>query len=114
MVDKKRGNGKLIIILAAILVVSALLYFLFGMKEKPSTPTVVEDCRVIGDIYFRDACFMELAINEGNTDICNLISNQDQEDLCYLAISKIKNDTLICGLISDKGYLGAKCYNELE
>jgi hypothetical protein len=68
-------------------------------KAKSNPSLASQFCSFIKDIYNKDVCYSQIALNSSRSQFCSQIQNQDSKDNCYLSLTTKTNQ--LCDKIQD-------------
>lgn len=82
---------------------------------KSTEAEVKDECAEISDVAKRDACYEDLAYQQGDCSICDRISNANSRDMCNTIIGEVHGDVSCCEKSTTESkyscYKGAACTN---
>lgn len=101
-------------ILCLILAITTIIFYQKASVLGKQNVVETSECSSIENQYFRDICYLQLAVGTPAHSYCKNMEISDLRDACYVEVSKLKKDNTICDFIDDKFYSRPKCYAELN
>ncbi|MBS3145450.1 hypothetical protein J4414_01475 [Candidatus Woesearchaeota archaeon] len=95
-------NKSVVYTITAIIIIAVAAAILFiPDKAKDFTVNNPDDCNKIKNVEERDNCLFNIAVNLGNEEACNFLS--ENKDKCLELVAAGFDKFYLCGQIEDKG-----------
>ena len=106
--NKKREIARIWIILAVLILIGLLLFFL------PKITKVIKDeCKQISNENYKDSCYFDLAEETGDLSICEKLTDKTanrKKRHCYINLARETGDISICEKIKENNNYLSKEY----